>query len=115
MFAVNAFNVSSYIPQRYRTRNNPFEIERGYYDTDEITISLPEGYELEAMPSAISVKEKFGEYKSEYIKTASNTILYKRVLLVNQGYYEKNDYDAFRQFMESVARNDNAKVVLIKK
>lgn len=115
MFAVNAFNVSSYIPQRYRTRNNPFEIERGYYDTDEITISLPEGYELEAMPSAISVKEKFGEYKSEYIKTASNTILYKRELLVNQGYYEKNDYDAFRQFMESIVRNDNAKVVLIKK
>lgn len=115
MFVVNVFNVSNYIPQRYRTRNNPFEIERGYYDTDEITINLPEGYELEAMPSAVSVKEKFGEYKSEYIKTASNTILYKRELLVNRGYYEKNDYDAFRQFMENIARNDNAKVVLLKK
>lgn len=114
MFAVNAFNQYDNIPQRYRNRNNPFEISRGFYDTDEITISLPDGFAIEALPTAVILNEKFGEYKAEYIKSGSHTILYKRSLVIKNGYYEKSDYEAFRLFRENIARNDNAKIVLIK-
>lgn len=115
MFVLNAFNQATNIPQRYRSRNNPFEIARGFYDTDEITISLPEGFTIEALPQNVSLNNKFGEYKTEYITVAVNQILFKRTLLINSGYYDKNSYDEYRQFRESVARNDNAKMVLVKK
>lgn len=115
IFAINAFNQFRGVPQRYRNRNNPFEIARGFYDTDEITISLPDGFVIEALPSAVTLNEKFGEYKAEYIKSEDNTILYKRSLLMKNGFYEKSDYEAYRLFRENIARNDNAKIVLIKK
>ena len=115
IFAVNAFNQSGNVPQRYRTRNNPFEIARGYNDIDEVTISLPEGLTIEAMPQNTSLTGKFGEYKTEYTALSANQFLFKRTLIINNGYYEKNDYDAYRQFRENIARNDNAKIVLIKK
>ncbi|WP_159800168.1 DUF3857 domain-containing protein [Flavobacterium sp. MK4S-17] len=114
MFALNAFNKITGIPHRYRNRKNPFEISRGFYDTDEITITLPEGYEIEAKPDNIVLSDKFGEYKTEYVVTG-NQILYKRSLVINEGLYANTEYDGYRDFREKIARNDNAKIVLVKK
>lgn len=114
MVPINAFNQSSHIPQRYRDRKNPFEITRGFYDTDEITIQLPEGFTIEAKPETVTITDKFGEYKAEYVMVDDTTMLYKRTLLINNGQYESADYEKYRQFREKIARNDNAKMVLIK-
>lgn len=115
MFAVNAFNQYSHIPQRYRDRKTPFEIARGFYDTDEITIDLPAGFTMDAKPENIIINEKFGEYKAEYIMVSPTQMLFKRSLLINEGFYDSKDYENYRQFREKIARNDNAKVVLVKK
>ncbi|MGQ3088054.1 DUF3857 domain-containing protein, partial [Flavobacterium sp.] len=115
MFAVNAFNQYSYIPQRYRDRKTPFEIARGFYDTDEITIELPEGFTMDAKPDNIIINEKFGEYKAEYVMVTPTQMLFKRSLLINEGFYDSKEYENYRQFREKIARNDNAKVVLLKK
>ena len=50
IFALNAFNQYSSIPKRYRGRISPFQISRGFYDYDEITIDLPKGFIIEAKP-----------------------------------------------------------------
>jgi hypothetical protein len=115
IFAVNAFNQSSNVPQRYRDRKSPFEISRGFYDTDEVTIDLPAGFTVEAKPENLSIKDKFGEYKAEYEMVTENKMIFKRTLLVNQGYYDSKDYENYRLFREKVAKNDNAKLVLVKK
>ncbi|MFL9837273.1 DUF3857 domain-containing protein [Flavobacterium sp. ST-75] len=114
IFAVNAFNQNDNVPQRYRKRYNPFEILRGYFDSDEVVITLPEGYTIEAMPNPVDIKEKFGEYKAECNIVEGNKLIYKRALVINKGMYEKSDYDLYRQFREKISRNDNAKVVLLK-
>jgi transglutaminase-like putative cysteine protease len=114
MFAVNAFNQSSNIPQRYRDRKSPFEIPRGFYDTDEITIYLPRGFTMEAQPQNITITDKFGEYTAEYVMVSPEQMLFKRSLLINEGFYDSNEYENYRQFREKIARNDNAKVVLVK-
>jgi hypothetical protein len=115
MFAVNAFNQSYTIPQRYRNRKLPFEIGTGFYDTDEVTITLPAGFTIEASPENAIITDKFGEYKAEYTRITPDKILYKRSLLINEGVYANSDYESYRQFREKIARNDNAKVVLVKK
>lgn len=114
MFAVNAFNQSTLIPQRYRNRKMPFEIASGYYDEDEITINLPIGFTMEAKPENITIIDKFGEYKAFYEVVSPTKMIFKRSLQVNEGLYASSEYENYRQFREKIARNDNAKVVLVK-
>ncbi|KOS06316.1 transglutaminase [Flavobacterium akiainvivens] len=115
IFPINAFNQLSSVPQRYRTRKMPFEISFGFYDTDEITVNLPEGFNLEAKPENVSISDKFGEYKAEYELNGTGQIVFKRTLLLKEGAYGSAEYENYRQFMEKVSRTDNAKVVLVKK
>lgn len=115
MFVLNAFNPSKNIPQRYRTRTNPFEIDRGFYDYDEIVITLPAEYSIEAKPDNFELKDKFGYYKTEYSVVNESEIKYKRTYQINPGLYDKDEYESFRKFKETIAKIDNAKIVLIKK
>lgn len=115
MFAVNAFNTFSGGVKRVRNRKTPFEIARGSFDQDEIEIELPQGFAVESLPQNITLSTPYGEYHTELSKQDSGKLLYKRTLLLRQGQYPKQDYDTFRQFAEDVSRNDNAKIVLIKK
>ena len=116
LFTVNAFNNNSYVPNRYRNRKLPFEIQRGYLDEDEFTIQLPEGYEIEAMPKAKSIDTDFGTYKVSFEKNNDkNTIVYKRSLFVKKGFYPKEKYAAYRDFRKETTRTDDAQVVLVKK
>jgi len=115
IFALNAFNPYSSVPARYRTRMNPFEISRGFYDYDEITIDLPQGFAIEAKPENFELKDKFGDYKTEYVILNENQILYKRTYQMNSGFFDKSEYESFRKFREQIAKSDNAKIVLVKK
>lgn len=114
IFPINAFNQVSYVPVRYRSRKMPLEVDYGYTDQDEVTIALPEGYTVEAMPQSVSFTEKFGEYKAEYSLVDKNKILLKRTIKLNEGLYPKEDYEKYREFRDKIARNENAKAVLIK-
>ena len=93
---------------------NPFEISRGFYDYDEITIDLPKGFIIEAKPDNFEIKDKFGDYKAEYVVLNENQLLYKRTFQTNSGYFDKNEYENFRKFREQVAKSDNSKIVLVK-
>ncbi|MNS34894.1 hypothetical protein D3C72_670310 [compost metagenome] len=87
---------------------------RGIYDYDEIIINLPKGTTIEAKPENIELKESFGEYKTELSIINENQLLYKRTYKANPGYYDKKEYENFRKFYEQIAKNDNAKIVLVK-
>ena len=114
IFAVNVFNQTSVIPQRYRNRKTPLEIRTGFYDVDEVTIQLPEGFTVEAKPDDVTLTDKFGEYKAEYVIVSPNQMLYKRSLMINNGLYDSTEYENYRLFREKIAKNDNAKMVLVK-
>jgi len=114
IFVVDAFNQYTGNVKRIRNRKNPFQIQRGYLDTDEIEISLPAGYSIEFLPSNYELKGKFGEYKTELIKKENNKLTYKRSMFLNKGKYSNKEYDEYRVFMEQISRNDNAKIILVK-
>jgi hypothetical protein len=115
MFALNAFNQSNNTPKHYRSRENPFQVNRGYYDEDEIAIDLPEGFEIEALPADFELNTKYGDYQMHIEKKSATSLLYKRTLLIKNGFYPNTEYEAYRQFREQVAKSDNAKVVLTRK
>ena len=66
LFKVNTFNNSNYVPTRYRNRQLPFNIRRGFLDEDEFKVQLPDGYEVEAIPSEKSIDTDFGNYKISF-------------------------------------------------
>lgn len=114
IFPVNAFNQISGVVKRIRNRKKPFEISRGYYDSEEITVALPTGFAIESMPNNFELNTKFGEYKTEIIKKDSNNLTYKRSILIKKGNYSNTEYDEYRLFIEQISRNDNAKIILTK-
>jgi hypothetical protein len=111
LFKPNIFNQNSFIPTRYRDRKLPVEISRGYLDEDNFIFIIPEGYEVEALPDNISIKNKFGEYTFK-IKNSGNKISYNRKLLINKGEYPKSDYKDYRDFRKNISKGDNLKIVL---
>jgi transglutaminase-like putative cysteine protease len=116
LFAVNSFNSNGFVPNRYRNRKLPFEIQRGFLDEDEFTVQLPEGYLIEAIPEEKLVDTDFGSYKVSFESiTDSNSILYKRRLFIKKGMYAKEKYAEYRDFRKETAKMDNAQIVLVKK
>ena len=43
-----------------------------------------------------------------------NKIKYKRMLMISEGLYPKEDYNEYRDFLKEVSKNDSAKIVLSK-
>ena len=112
LFEINAYNHTSGNVKRIRNRKTPFEIQRGYVDKDEITIELPAHFAIEFLPTNFELNTKFGEYKTEIIKKSNSSLIYKRTMFLKKGLYSNKEYDDFRLFMEQVAKNDNAKIIL---
>ncbi len=115
LLTVNAFNRNMHIPDRYRNRNLPLKIKRGFIDTDEVEIKLPKDYKVESLPKKKVIENKFGNYLAEVIVKDENTLIYKREFVVKDGQFPKEDYSDFRKFYKEVSKLDNAKVALIKK
>src|SRR5690606_17813042 len=99
-------------PKRYRNRENPFSISRGYYDLDEVQIEIPDGYAVEALPAAENLSTEFGEYFTKVASVDNKTVSFTRSIKINSGRYKGSDYDNYRQFLEKIARNDNSKIIL---
>jgi transglutaminase-like putative cysteine protease len=114
MFCINAYNQYTGIVKRIRNRKNPFEIQRGFFDQDEINIALPQEFSIEFLPTNFELKSKFGEYRTEFVKKQDNSFVYKRTLFIKKGMYSNNEYNEYRLFIEQVSRNDNAKMILTK-
>lgn len=114
MFALNAFNQNSYIPKKCRIREFPFEMERGFTNQNEIEISIPDGFIVEAKPNGTELATEFGSYKIEFTLLAPNKILCKRKLIIKKGFYDKTKYESYRKFRETVAKTDNSKIVITK-
>ncbi|MBC7606784.1 MAG: DUF3857 domain-containing protein [Burkholderiales bacterium] len=115
IFVVNAFNQTKGNIKRIRNRRLPFEIQRGYFDHDEIAVALPPGYKVEVVPKNCELTCKFGEYKTEMVDMGNTNWIYKRTLLIKKGYYENTDYEDYRIFIDQISRNDNAKMILTRK
>lgn len=115
LFQPNAFNRITRIPTRYKKRTLDFEVERGYKDVDEFIITIDANFDIEAMPNAVDISNKFGSYSFSIEKLSDGKLRYKRTQILNKGFYDKEDYSAFRAFKSTMVKHDSSKIVLISK
>ena len=115
LFAPNALNRYTHIPDRYRNRKFPLEIQRGYFDTDDYEIKLPSDYKIEAIPNNVTYETKFGSYSFTITKKDDQTLQYQRTIKIKDGLYPKEDYKEYRKFIKKIVKHDGSKIVLVKK
>ncbi len=115
IFPVNAFNVWQSAPKRIRDRKLPVNVSRGFYDVDEVVITLPSDYTIEAMSDNVQFTDDYGSYEMTIDKIDENTLKFTRKLLLNSGDYPKEKYTEYRNFWRKVVKSDKSKIVLIKK
>ena len=101
------------IPQTAETRQEDIWLKAGYLDDDEITITIPEGYAVEARPKNVQIEQPFGSFSSS-IKIDGNTIRVQNRLLSRSGRFDKVLFPQLSDFFRSVSNAYNQKIVLKK-
>ncbi|RSC92603.1 DUF3857 domain-containing protein [Tenacibaculum singaporense] len=114
LFKLNIFNRVTGIPKKYRNRQQPLEIERGFTDKDEFIFTLPEGYTFTSLPEKRNITNKFGTYRISFEKINNTTFNYKREFSLIKGIHSKEDYKAYRKFRKTIVKYDNLRIELIK-
>lgn len=102
-------------PRELEIEKLPVSVNRGFYDTDEVTITLPSGYAIEAIAENVLIDTDYGKYEMTVEQVDDTTLKYSRKLLFKTGEYPKEAYADFRNFWRKVVRSDKSKIVLIKK
>ena len=102
------------VPNTSSERKEDIWRDMGYLNTDDITITIPEGYAIEACPKGVSIEQPFASF-SFNIQADDNTIHVKNRLLMKSGTFPKSQYPQLADFIRSINSAYNQKVVLKKK
>jgi hypothetical protein len=107
-------------------KENPFKsAERSYpvempYTTDEtynLSLFVPEGYEVDELPKQTAVKlNDEGDGYFEYLISQSGNIISMRSRIkLQRAYYAPEEYDLMREFFAMIVNKHNEQIVLKKK
>ncbi len=114
LFCANIFNRFQNVPTRYDERKNALQIKTGFTNIDSLRISLPIGFVAESLPQEKTIEVPFGSYSVNYKRNPDNSIEYVRRFIIKKGIFPSDQYEEFRSFLQTVARNDKAKILLKK-
>jgi hypothetical protein len=89
-------------------------IERSSIDYDTLVYKIPNNYKIEAIPHGKTISSNFGNY-SYSVSATENEITFIRSFSINQGRYKPSEYKNLYDFILSVSKADNIKVMLAKK
>lgn len=87
-------------------------VASGYRDVDIITIHVPEGYAVEALPAGVTLQEAFGQFKLATAKTDEKTVVVNVSLTMHQGTYPPSTFKALYEFKKKVLQQYGQKMVL---
>ena len=86
----------------------PMQIEK------RVTISIPAGYTIPSLPPNIELTYDFGRFTRSYTFDG-NTVKYDTTFTIQQPIVPSQRYHELKQFLETIAREDKAQIVLEKK
>lgn len=110
---VNQINRRESVPLKVENRKTYFSVPFGYNDDDEITYTLPKGYNVEFLPKDITFTSEFGSYMAKF-SVKDNTIVYNRTQIMNNKKYAPEKYGEYVDFYKKIYQADKQKAVLAK-
>ena len=86
-------------------------IPRGITVHDEVTLALKEGFHISKLPKDISMQSAYGTYDLTFT-TDSEKLIIRRSIQFRKGRYTKNEYNSFKEFLDSIKKSDLQNIVL---
>ena len=86
--------------------------DMAYTDSDSLTFDLPEGFSIEHLPEAMSLKSVFGTYAIA-CRLEGKRLFYTRQLVLHNVEQPKETWGSLLDFMREVEKADKMKVVLV--
>ncbi len=108
--------VSTYTSKLSETEKRAHDIVYTYafIDKDTVSLTIPEGYEIESLPSPVTLSNAFGTYSVSY-KIDGRSVLLVRHYERNAGTFPAKDYNSFVDFYNKIYKADQARMVFVKK
>ena len=101
------------VPAAAANRTEDIWFYSGYLDEDDITLTIPEGYVIEARPKDVSMEYPFATFSST-LQVVGNTIHVKNRLLKRSGTFDKSLFPQLAEFFSTVSNAYSQKIVLKK-
>jgi hypothetical protein len=110
---VNLHNAFDDTPAPTEKRVHPIEAGgSGYTETVETTLNLPEGYDVETIPTPkTELNSIYGSYSST-IEKLEKSIIFRRTMTIKPVNQPADKFNEFRDFYKKMQQADAAKVVL---
>ena len=102
------------VPKANTDRTEDIWRDMGYCDEDDITISIPEGFEIEARPKDVQIEQPFGSF-SFTMQVENGKVHIKNRLLMKSGTFPKSLFPQLSDFIRTISGIYNQKIVLKKK
>jgi transglutaminase-like putative cysteine protease len=113
LFQPVMFNRLVQEPSAYEERLFDIEIERGYIDEDKYKIVLGDGIVVDALPDPVDLTTTFGSYSLTVVHEKENDqIVVHRKVTMNEGVFDKSEYEAFKDFRSEIVKHDSSRGVL---
>ena len=114
LLPLNTLNGQKSIQKMLKSRYSDILINRSSVDYDTIVFKIPDNYVYESIPSGNNINSKFGSYSSS-VSANENEIIYIRKFTILEGRYKPSFYKELYDFILSVSKADNSKIILTKK
>ena len=101
------------IPSANSNRQERIWIKMGYLDEDHISLTIPEGYEIEALPKGEKIEKPFGTFDSS-IQTDGQEIRVTYRLFMKSGDYDKSLFPELTDFLKTANKAYNQRIVIKK-
>lgn len=102
------------VPTANADRKEDIWRDLGYLDEDDITITIPEGFEIEAGPKNVLLEQPFASF-SFMMQVEGDKIHIHNRLLMKSGSFPKSQFPQLADFIRTISSIYNQKVVLKKK
>lgn len=96
-----------------KQRANDYVRTRMLIIEDMVSLTLPEGYTVEALPASTTITSPFGTLQTE-VTFADGKINVVQTLTMLPGRFSKEEYDLYRTFAKDVTKAYSTRVVLRK-
>ena len=102
------------VPTANADRKEDIWRDLGYLDEDDITIAIPEGFEIEARPKDITLEQPFGSFTFTMQVNDGKVRIHNR-LLMKSGTFPKSLFPQLADFIRTISGIYNQKIVVKKK
>lgn len=95
-------------------RKYPICFLSAFQDIDTIQIKVPENYQFESVPKAVSMHNQFGDFEMSF-KVIDNRIEVIRTQTRNRSNFPATDYSELVTYFDKIYKADHSNIVFVKK